>query len=51
MNLNMQENMDLNVLKNKILTIEDVYDYCLVDDKLNFNILIRSLFSKMQSIY
>ena len=33
MNLNIGENLDLNVLKNKILTIDDVYDYCLVDCK------------------
>ena len=33
MNLNIGENLDLSVLKNKILTIDDVYDYCLVDGK------------------
>ncbi len=47
MNLNLGENMDLNVLKNKILTIEDVYDYCLVDGKYIFNLITRSLFSEM----
>ena len=51
MNLNIGENLDLSVLKNKILTIEDVYDYCLVDGKFWINFIIRSLFSKMQRIY
>ena len=51
MNLNIGENLDLNVLKNKILTLEDVYDYCLVDGKVILKLFIRSLFSKMQRIY
>ena len=50
-NLNVGEKMDLSVLKNRILTIDDVYDYCLLDGKFRFNFNIRTLLPALQRLY
>ena len=50
-NLNVGEKIDLNVLKNRILTIKDVYDYCLLNGKFILKFNFRTLFSTLQRLH
>ena len=50
-NLNVGEKYDLNILKNRILTIEYVYDYYLLNGKFILKFNFRTLFSTLQRLH